>query len=136
MNVRQKNTKHLKKHKDSKYKGVQSARLHIRGSTNNAILTITTEKGDTIWQTSCCRDGLKNSRKSTPFAFQMALSRAINKTSELGINTLGIVIKTSGISNVRDNLLEINNSGLRIPFICDKTSTPHNGVRPPVAPKK
>lgn len=125
----------LQKRKELKHKGLQCAILHIRGGSNNTIMNLTTETGDTITHTSCGKD-FKNSKKSTPYATQSTLSNMLNKTRELGINTLKVVIKTHGPTNVRDSLSELGNSGLRIMLICDKTSSPHNGCRPPKAPKK
>lgn len=124
------------KNKDHLKRRTENGILNITSGTNNTIFNVSAANGRTLFKTTCGKS-FKNAKKSTPHAFQVALSSCLNKIRELGISSIEIVIRTHGGTNTaRDGLSEIANSGLRVTRICDKTSTPHNGCRPPKAPKK
>ena len=103
---------------------------HIHASFNNTIVTITDRQGNTLsWATSG-GSGFRGSRKSTPFAAQVAAERASEAAQEFGLKNLDVKVKGPGPgreSAVRD----LNNAGYKITNITDVTPIPHNGCRPP-----
>ena len=103
---------------------------HIYASFNNTIVTITDKQGNTLsWATSG-GSGFRGSRKSTPFAAQIAAEKAGIKAAEFGVKSLEVLIKGPGPG--RDSAVRaLNSSGYKITNITDITPLPHNGCRPP-----
>ena len=103
---------------------------HINASINNTIVTITDKQGNTLaWATSG-GSGFRGSRKSTPFAAQIAAEKAGQKAIEFGIKSLEVLVKGPGPG--RDSAVRaLNSVGYKITNIKDITPLPHNGCRPP-----
>ncbi len=103
---------------------------HIYASFNNTIVTITDKQGNTLsWATSG-GSGFRGSRKSTPFAAQIAAEKAGIKAAEYGVKSLEVLVKGPGPG--RDSAVRaLNSSGYKITNITDITQLPHNGCRPP-----
>lgn len=103
---------------------------HIGSTFNNTVVTITDPTGNVIsWSSSGCR-GFKGSRKSTPFAAQLAGEDAANKAKDNGVKTVSVLLKGPGAG--RESALRgLQSAGFRITFIRDVTPIPHNGCRPP-----
>ncbi|MFO7561649.1 MAG: 30S ribosomal protein S11 [Enhygromyxa sp.] len=111
-------------------KNVPTGIVHIRSTFNNTLVTITDVNGNTIaWASSGIR-GFRGSRKSTPFAAQLAADQAARTAQEHGMNTVSI--RVSGPGAGRESALRaIQSAGLRVTSIKDVTPIPHNGCRPP-----
>ena len=111
-------------------KNVTDGIAHIYASFNNTIITITDKQGNTLsWATSG-GSGFRGSRKSTPFAAQVAAETAGNVAKELGLKNLDVKVKGPGPG--RDSALRaLNAIGFNISSIEDVTPIPHNGCRPP-----
>ena len=120
-----KNSKSKKKVK----KNIPSGIAHINSTFNNTIITITDTTGNTISWSSSGNKGFKGSRKSTPFAAQLAAEEAGKKAMEHGMKHVEVVIKGPG--NGRESAIRaIGSTGLNITVIKDITPIPHNGCRP------
>ena len=116
--------------KKKERKNVPAGIAHIKASFNNTIITFTDLKGNVIsWATSGA-SGFKGSRKSTPFAAQIAAERAARTAQEHGMRTVGILVKGPG-SGREAAMRAINNAGFKVSFMRDITPIPHNGCRPP-----
>ena len=116
--------------KKKEKKNIPTGLAHIRASFNNTTITFTDMKGNVVsWATSGM-SGFKGSKKSTPYAAQMAAQNAARKAQENGMRTVGIFVKGPG-SGRESAMRAINNSGFRVSFIRDITPIPHNGCRPP-----
>jgi small subunit ribosomal protein S11 len=103
---------------------------HIRASFNNTMITITDRQGNALcWATSGAT-GFRGSRKSTPFAAQVAAERVANAAQEYGMKSLDVFVKGPGPGR-ESAVRSLNASGLRINSIADVTPIPHNGCRPP-----
>lgn len=103
---------------------------HIHASFNNTIVTITDRQGNTLaWATSG-GSGFRGSRKSTPFAAQVAAERAAVAAQEYGLQSLDVQVKGPGPGR-ESAVRALNNTGLKIANITDVTPIPHNGCRPP-----
>ncbi|BAH74735.1 MULTISPECIES: 30S ribosomal protein S11 [Solidesulfovibrio] len=103
---------------------------HIQATFNNTIVTFTDQKGNVVsWATSGGA-GFKGSRKSTPFAAQVAAENAARKAQENGMRTVGVLVKGPG-SGREAAMRAIHNAGFKISYIRDITPIPHNGCRPP-----
>ncbi|SBT82090.1 30S ribosomal protein S11 [secondary endosymbiont of Trabutina mannipara] len=103
---------------------------HIYASFNNTIITITDRQGNTLgWATSGC-SGFRGSRKSTPFASQVAAERCTEAVKEYGIKNLEVMIKGPGPGR-ESTIRALNAAGFHITNITDVTPIPHNGCRPP-----
>jgi small subunit ribosomal protein S11 len=111
-------------------KNVVDGVAHIHASFNNTIVTITDRQGNTLaWATSG-GSGFRGSRKSTPFAAQVAAERAGQAAQELGMKNLEVMVKGPGPG--RDSAVRaLNAIGFKISRIDDVTPIPHNGCRPP-----
>ncbi len=121
--------KPVKKKKKIK-KNVPIAVAHINATFNNTIITISDIGGNVIaWSTSGSR-GFKGSRKSTPFAAQVAAEDAVRKAQEHGVRSVSVLVKGPG-SGREAALRALANTGLRVTTIRDVTPIPHNGCRPP-----
>ena len=116
--------------KKKEKKKVNEGVHHVYASFNNTIITITDKQGNTLsWATSG-GSGFRGSRKSTPFAAQIAAERAGQKAAEFGLKSLEVLIKGPGPG--RDSAVRaLNSSGFKITNITDITPLPHNGCRPP-----
>jgi ribosomal protein S11 len=114
--------------------GIDTAYLCITATSNNAILSLTSENGGVIKQISCGMSH-KNAKKSTPYAFQTALTKMIESIKDLGIFNIQLKIHTTGITHVREYLVALADQGFNITKITDLTSRNHNGARKPVERK-
>lgn len=120
-----KNSKTKKKIK----KNVPFGIAHINSTFNNTIITITDTTGNTVSWSSSGNKGFKGSRKSTPFAAQLAAEEAGKKAIEHGMKNIEIIIKGPG--NGRESAIRaLGSTGLNITVIKDVTPIPHNGCRP------
>ena len=120
-----KNSKSKKKVKKNIPLGV----AHINSTFNNTIITITDTTGNTVSWSSSGNKGFKGSRKSTPFAAQLAAEEAGKKAMEHGMKNIEVIIKGPG--NGRESAIRaLGSTGLNITVIKDVTPIPHNGCRP------
>lgn len=103
---------------------------HIQSTFNNTIITITDVAGHVITWSSAGGQGFKGSRKSTPFAAQVAAEAAGKKAKELGLKKVEVYVKGPG-SGREAAIRSLQASGLEISVIRDVTPIPHNGCRPP-----
>ncbi|MGH8764782.1 MAG: 30S ribosomal protein S11 [Burkholderiales bacterium] len=111
-------------------KNVAEGIAHVHASFNNTIVTITDRQGNTLsWATSG-NAGFKGSRKSTPFAAQMASERAGRAAQECGVKNVEVRIKGPGPGR-ESAVRALNSIGLKITSIADVTPVPHNGCRAP-----
>ena len=118
-----------KRIKKRERKNISSGVAHVNASFNNTMVTITDAQGNTISWSSAGLCGFKGSRKSTPYAAQMAAEDAGKKASEHGVRTLEVEVKGPG-SGRESALRALQTVGFNITSIRDVTSIPHNGVRP------
>ncbi len=102
---------------------------HIHSSFNNTIITITDQKGEVVGWTSGGSVGFKGSRKSTPYAAQVAAEQAARKVGEMGIRKLDVIVRGSG-SGRETAIRTLQNMGIEVTGIKDVTPVPHNGCRP------
>lgn len=118
------------KRKKKSRKNVAIGVAHIAATFNNTIVTITDTVGNVLaWSTSGAK-GFKGSRKSTPFAAQIAAEDAVRKAMDHGIRSVSVVVKGPGAGR-ESALRAIANAGIRVTSIRDVTPIPHNGCRPP-----
>ena len=110
-------------------KNVPSGVAHIKASFNNTIINISDPSGQTIVWTSGGSVGFKGSRKSTPFAAQIAADKAGNAAKEFGMINLDVKVKGPG-GGRESAIRSLNSCGLKIKSITDVTPLPHNGCRP------
>ena len=111
-------------------KEVADGIVHVHASFNNTIITITDRKGNALsWATSG-GSGFRGSRKSTPFAAQVAAEKAGIVAQEFGMKNLDVMIKGPGPGR-ESAVRSLNNLGFKINNIIDVTPIPHNGCRPP-----
>ncbi|MCB0338368.1 MAG: 30S ribosomal protein S11 [Bdellovibrionales bacterium] len=116
------------KKKKSK-KNIPVGVAHIHATFNNTIVTITDLNGGVLsWSSAGC-GGFKGSRKSTPFAAQVAAETAARKARECGVRTVSVFIRGPGAGR-ESALRALHHAGLNISLIKDITSVPHNGCRP------
>jgi small subunit ribosomal protein S11 len=110
-------------------KNIPSGVAHIQSTFNNTIITITDPAGNTVsWATSGTT-GFKGSRKSTPFAAQLAAEAAAKKAIDNGMRQVMVLVKGPG-SGRESALRALQTSGLKVTVIRDVTPIPHNGCRP------
>ena len=103
---------------------------HVHASFNNTIVTITDRQGNALCWATSGGSGFRGSRKSTPFAAQVAAERAGNVAKEFGVKNMEVWVKGPGPG--RDSAVRaLNNVGFKITNIADVTPIPHNGCRPP-----
>ena len=111
-------------------KNVATGIAHIQSTFNNTIVTITDVQGNVISWSSAGARGFKGSRKSTPFAAQIAAEDAARKAQEHGLRTVAIFVQGPGAG--RESALRgFQSTGMRVTLIRDVTPIPHNGCRPP-----
>ena len=111
-------------------KNIQTGVAHIQSTFNNTIITITDVGGNAVAWASAGQQGFKGSRKSTPFAAQMAAEECAKQAQEHGVRTLGVYVKGPG-GGRESALRALQAAGMRITTIRDVTPIPHNGCRPP-----
>ena len=111
-------------------KNIQSGIAHIQATFNNTIITITDVQGNAVSWSSAGSRGFNGSRKSTPFAAQLAAEDAGNKAREHGMRSLAVFVNGPG-SGREAALRALSSVGFKITIIRDVTPVPHNGCRPP-----
>ena len=111
-------------------KNISSGVAHVNASFNNTMITITDDQGNTIAWSSAGALGFKGSRKSTPYAAQVAADAAAKKASEHGVKVLEVEVKGPGAGR-ESALRALQAAGFTITSIRDVTPIPHNGCRPP-----
>jgi small subunit ribosomal protein S11 len=114
----------------SERKNITSGVAHVSATYNNTMITITDAQGNTIAWSSAGQQGFKGSRKSTPYAAQIAAEDAGRKAQEHGVRTLEVEVRGPG-SGRESALRALQTVGLTITIIRDVTPIPHNGCRPP-----
>ena len=121
-----------KKQKTAKksYKNVPSGVAHILASFNNTVVTITDKSGNTICWSSTGSIGFSGSKKSTPFAAQIAAGDAAKKATSHGVKEVEVFVKGPGAGR-ESAIRAIQAAGINITAIKDVTPIPHNGCRPP-----
>ena len=110
-------------------KNISSGVAHVNSTFNNTMITITDAQGNTISWSSAGAQGFKGSRKSTPYAAQIAAEDAAKKAQEHGMKTLEVEVRGPG-SGRESALRALQAAGFTITSIRDVTSIPHNGCRP------
>ena len=111
-------------------KNVALGIAHVRSSFNNTIITVTDVNGNTISSCSSGARGFKGSRKSTPFAAQVAAEQAARTAMESGMRSLAVFVMGPG-GGRESALRALQSAGIRVTVIRDVTPIPHNGCRPP-----
>ena len=111
-------------------KNVAYGIAHIKSSFNNTIITITDQQGNTLAWASAGNVGFKGSRKSTPFAAQLAAETVAKRAMEHGVRKVDVMVKGPG-SGRETAIRTIQNTGIEVVGIKDVTRIPHNGCRPP-----
>ena len=113
-------------------KVVTEGRAYIKSTFNNTLITLTDTNGNVLVCTPAGTAGFKGSRKSTPYAAQMAATAACEKAKSFGLERVDVFVK--GIGSGRESAVRaISASGIYVNTIKDVTPMPHNGVRPPKA---
>ena len=120
----------MKKGKKKVKKNVQSGIAHIRSTFNNTMITVTDVAGNSLAWSTAGAQGFKGSRKSTPFAAQVAAEECAKKAMEHGIRQLSVNVKGPG-SGRESAVRALQAAGIKITMIRDVTPIPHNGCRPP-----
>ncbi len=109
---------------------VTDAVAHVHATFNNTIVTITDRQGNALCWTTAGGSGFRGSRKSTPFAAQVAAEKAGQMATEFGVKNMDVMVKGPGPG--RDSAVRgLNSVGFKITSIADVTPIPHNGCRPP-----
>ncbi len=116
--------------KKKEKKNIPNGVAHIQATFNNTMITITDTTGNVLAWSSSGSKGFKGSRKSTPFAAQIAAEDAAKKAQEHGVRSIEVYVKGPG-SGRESALRALQAAGFNISFIRDVTSIPHNGCRPP-----
>lgn len=111
-------------------KNIERGQAHIQSSFNNTIVTITDTAGNALSWASAGELGFRGSRKSTPFAAQMAAEQAAKLAMEHGLKSVEVMVKGPG-SGRESAIRALQAAGLEITLIRDVTPIPHNGCRPP-----
>ncbi|WP_149453448.1 30S ribosomal protein S11 [Pasteuria penetrans] len=111
-------------------KHIESGVVHIHSTFNNTIITVTDPQGNSIAWASAGVMGFKGSRKSTPFAAQMAADRAAKTAMEHGMRSVEVMVKGPGAGR-EAAIRSLQAAGLEVVLIKDMTPIPHNGCRPP-----
>ncbi len=123
-----KSKKVVKKRRERK--NIEKGAAHIRATYNNTIVTITDVNGNAVSWASAGELGFRGSKKSTPFAAQMAAETAAKAATEHGMKTVEVFVKGPG-SGRESAIRALQSAGLDITLIKDVTPIPHNGCRPP-----
>src|ERR671938_1525300 len=119
-----------KKTRRREKKNVVHGVAHIKSTFNNTIISITDTEGNVLAWASAGNVGLKGSRKSTPFAAQMAAEQCARRAMEHGVRKVDVLVKGPG-SGRETAIRSIMNTGIEVSGIKDVTPVPHNGCRPP-----
>ena len=109
---------------------IPQGKAFIQATFNNTIITLTDPQGNVISSSSSGTSGFKGSRKSTPYAAQMAATNAVRKAQEVGLKQVEVFVKGPG-SGREAAIRSLQSSGLFVTSIRDVTPVPHNGCRPP-----
>jgi small subunit ribosomal protein S11 len=109
---------------------VPQGQVHIQSTFNNTIVTVTDLQGNTLTWTSTGGAGFKGSRKSTPYAAQLAASQAAKQAMDMGMREADVFLKGPGPGR-ESAIRSLQGVGLRVRSITDITPIPHNGCRPP-----
>jgi len=117
-----------RRRRDKKF--VERGQVHIQSSFNNTIVTVTDTSGNTLSWSSAGQLNFHGSRKSTPFAAQMAADTAANAAKEFGLKYVDVFVKGPG-SGREAAIRALQTAGLEVAMIKDVTPVPHNGCRPP-----
>jgi small subunit ribosomal protein S11 len=111
-------------------KNIATGIAHIKSTFNNTIVTISDVNGNVISWASAGSRGFKGSRKSTPFAAQLAAEEAARRASEHGMRSVAVFVKGPGAGR-ESALRAFQSAGFKVTLIRDVTPVPHNGCRPP-----
>jgi len=111
-------------------KNVPSGMVYVQATFNNTMITITDPQGNVLSWSSAGSKGFRGSRKSTPFAAQVAAQDAAEKAAECGVRSVGVLVKGPGAGR-EAAVRALQAAGMRITMIRDITPVPHNGCRPP-----
>jgi small subunit ribosomal protein S11 len=111
-------------------KNISTGIAHIQSTFNNTVVTITDVNGNTVAWSSAGSRGFKGSRKSTPFAAQLAAEEAARKAMEHGVRSVAVFVKGPGAGR-ESALRALQGVGFKVTLIRDVTPVPHNGCRPP-----
>ena len=122
--------KKVERTKRKEKKHIESGAAHIRSTFNNTIVTLTDTNGNALSWASAGGLGFRGSRKSTPFAAQMAAEQAAKAAMEHGLRTVEVFVKGPG-SGREAAIRALQAAGLEVTSIKDVTPIPHNGCRPP-----
>ncbi len=116
--------------KRKRHFNVHSARIYINCSFNNTIVTVTNERGDVLCWSTAGSNNFRGTKKGTPFAAQITVTRALERARDFGIKQAQVFV--SGPGPGRETAVRaIANAGIRVVSIKDITPIPHNGCRPP-----
>lgn len=110
-------------------KNISTGVVHVNASFNNTMVTVSDEQGNTVSWSSAGGMGFKGSRKSTPYAAQLAAEDAAKKAMEHGLQTVSVQVRGPG-SGRESALRALQSAGLTVTVINDVTPIPHNGCRP------
>ncbi len=127
--AKSKNKKKTRRRKKVK-RNIEKGQAHIKSTFNNTIISITDEEGKVVAWSSAGKVGYKGSRKSTPFAAQLAAENAAEEAQGMGMKEIEIFVKGPG-SGRESAIRTLQSAGLNITLIKDITPIPHNGCRPP-----
>jgi small subunit ribosomal protein S11 len=127
--AKSKNKKKTRRRKKVK-RNIEKGQAHIKSTFNNTIISITDEEGKVVAWSSAGKVGYKGSRKSTPFAAQLAAENAAEEAKDMGMKEIEIFVKGPG-SGRESAIRTLQSAGLNITLIKDITPIPHNGCRPP-----
>ena len=111
-------------------KNVPVGVVHIRSTFNNTVITVSDPAGNAIAWSSAGTRGFKGSRKSTPFAAQLAAEDAVKKAMDHGLRSVSVLVKGPGAGR-ESALRALTRTGIKVTSIRDITPIPHNGCRPP-----
>lgn len=111
-------------------RNVPNGVAHIQSTFNNTIITFTDLNGEVVCWSTAGAKGFKGSRKSTPFAAQVAAEECARKAMDMGMKSVSILVKGPG-GGRESAVRAIGNAGLKVNMIKDVTPIPHNGCRPP-----
>mgnify|MGYP002622462052 CR=1 FL=1 len=128
--AKQMKNKKVTSRKRREKKNIERGQAHIRSSFNNTLVTITDLNGNAISWASAGGCGFRGSRKSTPFAAQMAAEQAAKASMEHGMRVVEVYVKGPGAGR-ESAIRSLQAAGLEINMIKDVTPIPHNGCRPP-----
>jgi small subunit ribosomal protein S11 len=120
----------VKKGRKKVKKNVQSGIAHVHSTFNNTVVTITDVAGNALCWGTAGSSGFKGSRKSTPFAAQVAAEECAKKAMEHGVRQLAVYVKGPG-GGRESAVRALQSQGIRVTLIRDVTPIPHNGCRPP-----